>query len=81
LCGNSAIEKAWWIKKYGFDKIAYDSNYNIYWSTRGGVLRSWQIDQELEFDLANKFSFEIEYTGEFKRYEKDFILWHLSADA
>jgi hypothetical protein len=69
---DSAVAKTWWIRKSWLERIQYDSNYNIYWSTRGGVLRSWQIDQELEFDLANKFSFEIEYTGEFKRYEKDY---------
>lgn len=69
---DSAVEKTWWIKKGGLDRIQYDSNYNIYWSTRGGVLRSWQIDQDLGFDLTNKFSFEVEYSREFKRYEEDF---------
>lgn len=69
---DSAVEKTFWIRKGLLDRIQYDSNYNIYWSTRGGVLRSWKIDQELEFDFSNKFSFETEYTGEFKRYEKDF---------
>jgi hypothetical protein len=69
---DSAVEKTWWIRKDWIERIVYDSNYNIYWSTRGGMLRSWQIDQGLEIDFTNKLSFEIEYTGEFKRYEKDF---------
>jgi len=69
---DSAVEKTWWVRKGWLERIEYVSNYNIYWSTRGGVLRSWQIDQGLEFDLSNKFSLEMEYTGEFKRYEKDF---------
>lgn len=68
---DSAIEKKWWIKKHGIDRIAYDSNYNIYWSKKG-VLRSWQIDQGFNMDLRNKLSFEIEYTDEYKLYEKEF---------
>jgi hypothetical protein len=68
---DSALEKTWWINKHGLDRIEYGSNYNIYWSI-DGWLRSWQIDQELEIDLTNKLSFEIDYTREFKRYEKDF---------
>lgn len=69
---DSAVEKTFWIRKGLLERIQYESNYNIYWSTRGGVLRSWQIDQELEFDFSNKFALEVEYTGGFKRYEKDF---------
>lgn len=68
---DSAIEKKWWIKKHGIDKITYDSNYNIYWST-DWELRSWQINQELGIDLTNKFSLESEYINEYKLYEKDF---------
>lgn len=68
---DSAIEKTWWIKKHGLDRVAYGSNYNIYWSKKG-VLRSWQIDQELNLDLTNKLSFETEYRKEYKLYEKEF---------
>lgn len=68
---DSAIEKTWWIKKHGIDRFAYDSNYNIYWSKKG-TLRSWQIDQEFNLDLSNKLAFEIEYTREYKLYEKEF---------
>jgi hypothetical protein len=69
---DSAVEKTWWIRKGWLERVEYDSNYNIYWSTREAILRSWKIDQALEFDFANKLSFEIDYTREFKRYEKDF---------
>ena len=69
---DSAVEQTWWVRKGWLERIEYVSNYNIYWSTRGGMLRSWQIDQGIEFDLSNKFSFGVDYTGEFKRYEKDF---------
>ncbi|MCK5005262.1 MAG: hypothetical protein KAS21_09250, partial [Candidatus Aminicenantes bacterium] len=68
---DSAVEKTWWIKKSGIDRINYFSNYNIYWSMKD-TLRSWQIDQQIEMDLSNKLSFEIEYQREFKRYEADY---------
>ncbi len=68
---DSAIEKTWWIKKSGIDRLEYSSNYNVYWST-SNILRSWRIDQQIELDMSNKLSFEIEYMREFKRYEEDF---------
>ena len=68
---DSAISKTWWLKKWGFDRIVYGSNYNIYWGL-DGTLRSWKIDEELTFDLQNKFSFDVEHHQEFKLYEKKF---------
>ncbi len=73
---DSAVEKTFWLKKWGFDRIKYNSNYNIYWGI-DGTLRSWKIDEELSFDLQNKFSLNIEHHQEFKGrddefFEKDF---------
>jgi len=68
---DSALSKTWWINQRGLERVEYDSNYNIYWST-GGVLRSYQIDQEIKVDLLNKISGEIEYQKEYKLYEKEF---------
>ncbi len=73
---DSAVEKIFWLKKWGLDRIEYGSNYNIYWGI-DGTLRSWQVDQELSLDLQNKFSLDIEHTQEFKAqddmlFEKDF---------
>jgi hypothetical protein len=73
---DSAIRKTFWIKKGIFDRIEYGSNYNIYWGLDKD-LRSWKIDEELSFDLKNKFSLSVEHHQEFKgqddeRFEKDF---------
>ncbi len=68
---DSALDHTFWIRRGAFERIAYDSNYNIYWSQQG-VLRSWQIDQELEVELRSRWSMELEYQEEFKRFEKDF---------
>jgi len=53
------------------ERIRYRSNYNIYWGLNG-TLRSWQIDEELETDLKNKISLEVNHTQEYKLYEKEF---------
>ena len=68
---DSALEKVFWVPSGIFERIQYDSNYNIYWSQMG-TLRSWQIDQDLEFELRNRLSAELSYQEEFKRFEKDF---------
>jgi len=68
---DSAVHKIFFPRKWGFERIKYDSNYNIYWGL-GGTLRSWRIDQKLEFDLKNKFSLELEHHEEYKLYEKEF---------
>jgi hypothetical protein len=68
---DSALEKTFWVKKRGLDRIEYSSNYNIYWGM-DGTLRSWQIDEGLTFDLKNKLSFEVQHHEEYKLYEKDF---------
>jgi hypothetical protein len=73
---DSRIEKIFWLKKWGFDRVEYSSNYNIYWGLDRN-LRSWQIDQEISMDLQNKFSLNIDHTSEFKArddefFEKDF---------
>lgn len=68
---DSAISKTFFTKIWGFERIEYDSNYNIYWGL-DGTLRSWQIDQEVGFDLKNKFSLVVEHHEEYKLYEKDF---------
>jgi hypothetical protein len=68
---DSAIRKTFWLRKWGFDRIEYGSNYNIYWGL-DGILRSWKIDEELSFDLKNKFSLKVEHHQEYKLFEKDF---------
>lgn len=68
---DSAISKTFFPKKKFFEQIDYDSNYNIYWGL-DGTLRSWKIDQEVGFDLKNKFAVTLEHHEEFKLYEKEF---------
>jgi hypothetical protein len=68
---DSAIEKDFFPKIGIFDRVSYQSNYNIYWGLEG-TLRSWEIDQEVGFDMKNKFSLQAEHHEEYKLYEKEF---------
>ena len=36
------------------------------------VLRSWDLDTELEFVMRNQWFFEVELNEEFEKFEKDF---------
>ena len=68
---DSAINKTFWLKKGVLDRIAYNSNYNIYWGM-DKTLRSWDVFQGLTFEFKNKFSFGIRRRQEYKLYEKEF---------
>jgi len=68
---DSALEKTFFLAAGRLERIAYESNYNVYWGMNG-VLRSWQVDQGLSLDLRNKLSFEVQHSEEYKLYEKEF---------
>ena len=68
---DSALEHIFWITGTILERLSYDSNYNIYYSQRH-VLRSWQIDQSLNFEFRNRVSFSAAFQEEFKRFESDF---------
>ncbi len=68
---DTALTKTWWKRKWGLDRIDYKSNYNIYWGM-DKTLRSWDVWQDLSFDLKNKFSFGLRHEQEYKLFEKDF---------
>ena len=68
---DSAIEKIHWFESGSFERVQYDSNYNIYWG-QTGILRSWKVDQSVSVDLRNRWSAAVSYTEEFKRFESDF---------
>jgi hypothetical protein len=69
---DSALSKTFWPAASPFERIQYNSNYNIYWAASSSLLRSWQIDQTLDVDLRNRFSLGFDFTEEFKSFEKEF---------
>ena len=68
---DTNISKTFWINKKGIESIEPSINYNRYYS-QSGVLRSWEIDNDLELKLFKKWELDLNYSEEFKRYEKDF---------
>ncbi len=68
---DSAVEKQFWFRTGLLEKIVYESNYNIYWSQKN-ELRSWQIDEGLNFEFRNRWSASATHTSEYKLFEKDF---------
>ncbi len=68
---DSALKKIFWLKKWGLERIEYNSNYNIYWGT-DQTLRSWNVFQSLTLDFQNKFRFKFRHDQEYKLYEKKF---------
>ena len=68
---DSALEKTFWFKRGFLERIDYESNYNIYWGLQG-TLRSWQVDEGLNFDFKNKISLQAEHTEEYKLFEEEF---------
>lgn len=69
---DSAVEKTWWPTGGPFQRLEYGSNYNVYWAADSDVLRSWQIDQDFEVELRSRWVFAIDYSEEFKLFEKEF---------
>jgi len=68
---DSGLEVILFKNKWLFEKIQYNSNYNIYWGMDGN-LRSWQVDQGVTLDLKSRFSLIAHHTQEFKAQE-DFL--------
>ncbi len=68
---DAALERTFWIRGGGFERVRYDSNYNVYWS-QAGELRQWDIVQSVAVELTNRVSVEARYNEELERFEEDF---------
>ena len=68
---TAAVNKTWWPQTGPMERAQYTSNYNIYWG-QTKILRSWQVDQGVTLDWRNRWTTSLDYTEEFKRFEKDF---------
>ena len=68
---DSAFRKQFWSTHGTFERVDYNSNYNIYWS-QAGVLRSWQVDQSIDVDFRNRWSAGWAFAEEFKLFAKEF---------
>jgi hypothetical protein len=60
-----------WFEDSAFEKVKGGVNYNRYWSQEG-VLRSWEIDAEVDIVFSSRWEVEISYVDEFELFEKEF---------
>ena len=60
-----------WFEQGMLEKIRIGVNYNRY-TSQAGVLRSWELDAEVEFIFRNGWEVELGYIDEFKLFEKEF---------
>ena len=60
-----------WLKNSFIKYIDVGSNNNFFWSQQN-VLRSWALDNWVDFYLNNRFNLKYKYNNEYKLYEKDF---------
>jgi len=62
----------WWIQNNIFSYIEVVSRNNVFWARTTGVLRSWNINESVEFYLQNRFSLSYRYNNEYKLFDKDY---------
>jgi hypothetical protein len=62
----------WWIQNKIFNYIEVETRNNVFWARTTGVLRSWNINESVEFYLQNRFSLTYLYNNEYKLFEKDY---------
>ena len=53
------------------EKVEAGANYNRYWS-QDGVLRSWELEPDVEIVFRSGWEIEIAYVDEFQLFEKEF---------
>jgi hypothetical protein len=68
---DTNLSHEWWFKDRAVEQIDAGVNYNRY-TGQTGVLRAWELDSELECNLASKFKFAVEREDEYERFEKEF---------
>jgi hypothetical protein len=68
---DTNIQRHFWINAYGIDEIVPSINYNQYWSQEGR-LRSWNDSNRLAVTFLKKWEYQLGYTENMLRYEKDF---------
>jgi hypothetical protein len=68
---DSNLGKTVWIRRGAFERVAYVSNYNIFWS-QSGPLRAWEVLQQLGVDFRNRLRFDVNRVEDLQRFEQDF---------
>jgi hypothetical protein len=68
---DTNFTKTLWPEGGIIEKVEAGANYNRYWS-QDGVLRSWELEPDVEIVFRSGWEIEIEYVDEFQLFEKEF---------
>jgi hypothetical protein len=68
---DAEFKHQFWFQDSAFENLAGKVNYNRYWSQEG-VLRSWELDTDIELVMTSGWQFELSYLDEFELFEKEF---------
>jgi hypothetical protein len=68
---DTNLSHKFWFDSGVFEQIETSVNYNRYTSQQG-LLRSWDLDAEVEFNFRNGWEIELSHSEEFKLFEKEF---------
>lgn len=68
---DTNVRHTFWFDDGPIENVRPMINYNRY-ESQEGVLRSWEIDAEIEVVFRNGWELELEHTNEFKLFEKEF---------
>jgi len=77
---DSDLSYRWWIQSKFFRYIEVETRNNFFWARTTGVLRSWNINESIEFYLQNRFSLTYRYNNEYKLFDKDYYNHRHSID-
>jgi hypothetical protein len=68
---DTNLRHKFWFNSGLFEQIEMSVNYNRYTSQKD-VLRSWDLDAEVEFKFRSGWEIELSHSEEFKLFEKEF---------
>ena len=68
---DTEVEHVFWFEDSAFERIEGKINYNRYWS-QDGVLRSWELESDVEVVFANFWQVELSYVDAYELFEKEF---------
>ena len=68
---DAEVKHQIWFQDSAVEKLDGKVNYNRYWSQQG-VLRSWELDADVELVFTSGWQLELSYVDDYKLYEKEF---------
>jgi len=68
---DTNFKHEFWFQNSAFENLEGKVNYNRYWSQEN-VLRSWELDADIELVMTSGWQFELGYKDEFELFEKEY---------